>query len=125
MNPRRLEFVRSFIDPSSETHGKGTESYMKVYGCTRRAAGASAAWLMANPEVKELIQTILNERTIDFRGVIETINRIVTGEFEYRSETESYDEDGELVSRLSTTRTPKPSELLSAINILNRMAGVY
>ena len=84
-----------------------------------------AARLMANPEVKELIQTILNERTIDFRGVIETINRIVTGEFEYRSETESYDEDGELVSRLSTTRTPKPSELLSAINILNRMAGVY
>lgn len=62
---------------------------------------------------------------VELDEVIETLTQIIKATFVTQSVSEQYDRDGKLFGSTVTSRTPEPSEILNAIDLVNRMSGLY
>ena len=123
LKPRQQQAVAAYIDPTSPTHGNGTQSWKTAYKDAESSVGASVnmSRLLNSTNGQRAVRELMDLHSLGPERRIRKLGELVHGENEQVVQT--FNKDGELVR--TVTSTGPQSDKLKAIDILNRMDGSY
>jgi hypothetical protein len=119
-------FVDGYVNPNADTFSNGTQSVLSIPG--RRGYDYSAASVQAsdyldNPRVQSEIQLRAKEAGLTDMFRLGALRSIANGEY-IQKETSQRIVKGKKRT-ITTLRTPKASEIVKAIDTVNKMVGDY
>lgn len=123
LKPRQQQAMAAYIDPSSPTHGNGTQSWKTAYKAAESSVGASVnmSRLLNSTNGQRAVRELMEFHSLGTERRIRKLSELVHGGNEQVVQT--FNKDGELVR--TVTSTGPQSDRLKAIDILNRMDGSY
>jgi len=122
LSPQAIQIIKNYVDPESPTYGNARRSYEMVRPEHTNEASMvrCSQTFMANPNVKNAIEHLLEENGFGIQQRIKTLADIGTGRAVM--EKEEVTKDGEVVV---VQVQPTFSERMKAVEIANKVDGTY
>lgn len=119
LTPQQGAFVSLYANPESPTYGNGTQSVIAVPGRRGKsyaAARAQAVDYLSNPNIQSEIEALATQSGLTSLFRLKRLKDIADGQ--YVREVWK-DEEGRV------HETPKASEVIKALDVVNKMTGLY
>ena len=124
LKPKQKAFLCAYLDPHSSSFGIGSASYAEVYGCEKRVAAVGACRLLKRPDIRDAIQRF-TENSDYLPNALRKLGELLAEGYRDISITDYYDEDNEIQYRIEQASTPPAGKIIMAIDIVNRLTGIY
>lgn len=129
---KQKDFISNYTDIDNKTtYSNGTQSVMKAYGYDNTNMSAvHANNLLSNSKVKSEVERILDELNLDTKVRLKAIKSIIEGKDtqETTTITQKLDNQGNAIGdtyKATTTKAPRASDKLKAIDLLGKIDGTY
>ena len=131
IKPRRLtrkqqSFIDNYTDPDKPTFGNGTQSVLAIphrNGDSYKGATVQAIEYLAHPTIRSEIEALAESVGATDMFRLSRLHLVAQGQY-VTTETSERIIKGK-VRKVTTTRTPKASEIVKAVDTLNKMTGRY
>lgn len=123
LNLKQQRFIGCYIDPESPTYGNATRSYMLAYGAKYETAVTNGSRLLRNARVREALRREMEKMDLGIDVRLGTIADIIKGMYITESQTKYVGQNGEGKGTAITRTTPKPSEVIKAVELANKITG--
>ena len=118
---RAARFVVEITDPDSPTFGNALGSAVSAMDVTYETAHKQSYKLMRQDRIRNEIERILEERGMGKEHRSSVLIELITQKM--TRNTERYNEEGKLVETVKSG--PTFSDIIKAVDLLNRMDGTY
>lgn len=118
---RAARFVVEITDPDSPNFGNALGSAVSAMDVTYETAHKQSFKLMRQDRIRNEIERILEERGMGKEHRSSVLIELITQKMSRK--TERYNEEGKLVETVKSS--PTFSDIIKAIDTLNRMDGTY
>ena len=125
LKPIHQAFVHNYANPNSDTYSNASQSLLKANpNITPRSARAMTAPLLANPSIQDAIIQHMEDMGCGDKVRSAKLADIIKGRYVSKTETEQI-VDGQIVSTSRVKKTPHASDIIKAIDTVNKMSGIY
>lgn len=118
---RAAQFVVEITDPDSPNFGNALGSAVSAMDVTYETAHKQSYKLMRQDRIRNEIERILEERGMGKEHRSSVLIELITQKMSRK--TERYNEEGRLVETVKSG--PTFSDIIKAVDLLNRMDGTY
>jgi hypothetical protein len=122
-------FVAAYTDPDSDTYGNARQSYARAHpNASIETAGANGSKKLNNTSVRAYIEQTLEEIGAGRQVRLAALQRVIQGTHvkTVRTTGTRVGEDGSPQEYETTVEsTPSASEIIKAIDLVNKMTGLY
>ena len=126
LKPKQKQFVNNYVDPKSKTQGNGTQSYAAVHNTAgMNTAAVSASRALSNDNIQQSIAELMESMGMGVRVRLNQTNSIIRQTDKVETIQEHFDADDNLTHKTVSTRDVSPQDRLKAINLANKMEGMY
>ena len=124
LKPKQIAFLRAYLDPESQSFGNGRKAYQSVYDCRPKSAAVNACRLLQRADIRKEMRRFAEESEY-LPNALRKLGEMLTGAYKDISVSDYYDENNEIQYRVEQISTPPAGKLIMAIDILNRLSGIY
>ena len=123
---KQQSFIDNYTDPENGiTYGNATQSYLKAHsGITYDTAKQEGHRNLTKPYIKNEIERIIDEIGLGSKVRMQAINSIITNNHHTTTTTTTHDKDGNEYTS-TTVKTPTARELITAVDLVERITGTY
>ena len=124
LSPKVKDFIRRYIDKDSDTYSNATRSYMKAYDTKETSAQAESSRVLMKPHVQSYMMQLAEETGITDKVAMGRLADIVNG-ITKEVVTTHRGRDGETTGTSTVVSTPSARDSIAAIELRNKMVGLY
>jgi hypothetical protein len=118
---RERKYIQALTDVDSDTYDNQTQSYMRAYPTASKAtAQVNGSRALSRTRVRNAVDELLDAQDLSRGAMLTPLVSIIRGT--YRSTTETTDEGGNVVK--TEHRSPRPAEVIKAIDVASRLRGM-
>ena len=127
LTPKQKLFVDKYTDINDKkTFGNGTQSVLQAYNTTDPdTAKVMAHEILTTPNVQSYIEEINAKQGNSIEERSKMLAQVMSGTLVSQVSSAQYDKDGNLISRTIVDKGVPPSQILRAIDLSNKVEGVY
>lgn len=127
LTPKQKRFAEAYTDPTNKkTFGNGTQSALETYNTEKPIiAGQIAQQTLSRPYVQNYIEDLNAKYGNSIEERTKRLGNLTNGNFPTRVISTQKGADGQVISRTEVVKDMTPREMLRAIDLSNKMEGLY
>ena len=127
LTPKQKLFADSYTDiTNKKTFGNGTQSVLKAYNTDKPdTAKALAVEILASPNVQSYIEQLNAQAGNSIEERSKILAQVTSGTLVSQVSSTQYDKDGNVISRTVVDKGVPASQILRAIDLSNKVEGIY